>query len=59
MKAINCWVITVARYIMNACNLGKGGFGELDMIVKTVLRIEGLHGRQSSDERLNPKKSRR
>ena len=52
MKAINCRVIPVARYIMNVCNLRKGKLDELDNIVKSTLRREGFHGRQSSDERL-------
>ena len=50
MKAINCRVIPVARYVMNMCTLGKGDLEDLDMRVKSVLRREGLHGRQSSDE---------
>ena len=39
------------------CNLGKGELDELDMIVKSVLRREGFHGRQSSDEILYLKRS--
>ena len=57
MKAINCRVIPVAGYVMNVCNLGKGDLDELDMIVKSVLRREGFHGRQSSDERLYLKRN--
>ena len=57
MKAINCRVIPVAGYVMNVCNLGKGDLDELDMTVKSVLRREGFHGRQSSDERLYSKRS--
>ena len=56
MKAINCQVIPVAGYVMNVCNLGKGELDELDKIVKSVLRREGFHGRQSSDERLCSKR---
>ena len=41
---------------MNVCNLGKGKLDELDKIVKSVLRREGFHGRQSSDERLYSKR---
>ena len=52
MKAINCRVIPVAGYFMNVCNLGKGELDELDNTVKSALRREGFHGRQSSDERL-------
>ena len=52
MKAINYRAIAVAGYVMNVCNLGKGDLDELDMTVKSVLRREGFHGRQSSDERL-------
>ena len=52
MKAINCRVIPVAGYVMNVCNLGKGELDELDNIVKSALRREGFHERQSSDERL-------
>ena len=57
MKAINCRVIPVAGYVINICNLGKGDLDELDMIVKSVLRREGFHGRQSSDERLYLKRN--
>ena len=57
MKAINCRVIPVAGYVMNVCNLGKGDTDELDMTVKSVLRREGFHGRQSSDERLYLKRN--
>ena len=52
MKAINCRVIPVVGFVMNVCNLGKGELGEVDNIVKSALRREGFHGRQSSDERL-------
>ena len=52
MNAINCRVIPVAGYVMNVCNLGKSELDELDNIVKSALRREGFHGRQSSDERL-------
>ena len=52
MKAINCRVISVAGYVMNVCNLGKGELGELNNIVKSSLRREGFHRRQSSDQRL-------
>ena len=53
MKAINCRIISVASYVMNVCNLGKGDLDELDKIVKSVLQRERFHGRQSSDERLD------
>ena len=56
MKAINCRVIPVAGYVMNVCNLGKGDLENLGMIVKSVLRREGFHGRQLSDERLYTKR---
>ena len=56
VKAINCRVIPVAGYVMNVCNYGKGELDELDKIVKSVLRREGFHGRQSSDERLYSKR---
>ena len=56
MKAINCRIIPVAGYVMNVCTLGKGDLEDLDMIVKSVLRREGFHGRQSSDERLYTKR---
>ena len=59
MKAINCRVIPVAGYVKNVCNLGKGDLEELDMIVKSLLRREVLHGRQSSDERLYSKRNER
>ena len=57
MKAINCRVIPVAGYVMNVCNLGKGELDKLDMIVKSVLRREGFHGRQSRNERLYSKRN--
>ena len=57
MKAINCRVIPVARYVMNVVNLGKGGLDELDKIVKGEFRREGFHGRQSSNERLYTKRT--
>ena len=41
---------------MNVVNLGKGDLDELDKIVKGLLRREGFHGRQSSDERLYAKR---
>ena len=41
---------------MDVCNLGKGDLDQLDKIVKGVLRREGFHGRQSSDERLYSKR---
>ena len=52
MKAINCRIVPVAGYVMNVCSLRKGDIEELDKIVKTELRKEGFHGKQSSDERL-------
>ena len=57
MKAINCQVMPVAGYVMNVVNLEKGDLDKLDKIVKGVLRREGFHGRQSSDERLYVKRS--
>ena len=42
--------------MINVCNLGKGELDELDKIVKSVLRREGFHGRQSSDEGLYSKR---
>ena len=56
IKAINCRVVPVAGYIMNVCNLRKGEIEELDKLVKKVLRKEGFHGKQSSDERLYGKR---
>ena len=56
MKAINCRAIPVAGYVMHVCNLRKGELDELDKIVKSVLRREGFHGRQSSVERLYSKR---
>ena len=52
VRAINSRVIPVAGYVMNVCRLGKTEINELDKILKTTLRREGYHGRQSSDERL-------
>ena len=56
MKAINCRVVPVVTYIMNVCNLRKGDIEELDKIAKNVLRKEGFHGKQASDERLYAKR---
>ena len=42
---------------MNVCNLRKEGLDELDMTVKSILRRETFHGRQSSDERLYLKRN--
>ena len=56
MKAINFRVIPVVGYAMSVCNLGKDELDEMDKIVKSVLRREGFHGRQSSDERLHSKR---
>ena len=42
---------------MNVCHLGKNELDELDKLVKNVLRREGFHGRQSSDERLYTKRT--
>ena len=58
MKAINCRVIPAAGYVMTVCNLGKGQLDELDKIVKSVLRRQEFHGRQSSDERLYSKRKK-
>ena len=57
MKAINSRVIPVAAYVMNVCHLGKNELDELDKLVKNVLRREGFHGRQSSDERRYTKRT--
>ena len=57
MKAINSRVIPVAGYVMNVCHLGKNELDELDKLVKNVLRREGFHGRQSSNERLYTKRT--
>ena len=57
MKAINSRVIPVAGYVKNVCHLGKNELDELDKLVKNVLRREGFHGRQSSDERLYTKRT--
>ena len=58
MKEINYWVMPVAGYVMNICYLGKSDLDELDMTVKSLLRKEGLHWRQSSDDRLYSKKNK-
>ena len=52
MKAIDFRILPVASYIMNVCNLGKGDLDELEMIVKSVLGRERIHGRLSGNERL-------
>ena len=43
---------------MNICNLWKSDLDELDITAKSVLRIEGFHGTQSSDERLYIKRNK-
>ena len=43
---------------MNVCNLGKSDLDELNMIVKSVLQKEGVHGRQSANKRLYSKKKK-
>ena len=57
MKAINYQVISVAGYVMNVCNLGKGNLNELDLIGKSVIRRERFHERQSGDERFHSKRN--
>ena len=52
MKAVNCRVIPVAGYIMNVCVVRKGELGELNKIVKDILREKNFHGRQARDEQL-------
>ena len=52
IKAIDCKVIPVAGYIMNACVRRKGELEELDKMVKDILRERKLHGRQANVERL-------
>ena len=52
IKAVNCRVIPVAGYIMNVCVVRKGGIGELNKMVKDILREKNFHGRQASDEEL-------
>ncbi len=56
MKAINCRVVPVAAYVMNVCHLSEGEIESLDQLVKEILRREGQHGRQASDERLYMKR---
>ena len=55
MKTINCRIVPVAGYVMNACSLRKGDIVELDKIVKMELKKEGFNGKQSSDKRLYAK----
>ena len=52
ISAINIKVIPVAAYPMNVCKFTAGELNELDQVVKAELRSKGMHGRQSSDERL-------
>ena len=42
IKTINCQVIPVAGYVMNVCNLEENDLGEMDMIMKSVLRRKGF-----------------
>ena len=42
IKTINCQVIPVAGYVMNVCDLEENDLGEMDMIMKSVLRREGF-----------------
>ena len=41
-RKINCQVIPVAGYVMNVCNREENDLGEMDMIMKSVLRREGF-----------------
>ena len=43
MKAINRRMMPFDGYVMNVCNLGKGGLDELEKVVKSVPRREGFH----------------
>ena len=52
VTAINSKVIPVVGYAMNINKFSKKELKELDMIVKRVLRLNKMHGMQSSDERL-------
>ena len=52
MKAINCKVIPVTGYIMNACVIRKGELEELDKMVKDIMQERKFHRRQASNERL-------
>ena len=47
-----CWLRN------DVCNLRKGDLDELETTVKSVLRRERFHGRQSSDERLYSKRNK-
>ena len=52
MKVINTKVIPVTSYVMNVCESNMKQIDEFDKLIKKVLRDKGMHGRQSSDERL-------
>ena len=50
VKALNTRVISVARYVINICNLTKQQLDELDILIKEELRKAKTHGVQASDE---------
>ena len=52
ITAINSKVIPIVGYTMNVIKFTKKELTELDMIVKRILRMNKMHGLQSSDERL-------
>ena len=59
IQAINVKIIPVPAYLMNVCKPIKVELNELDQIVKWVLRMNNMLGRQASDERLYFKRCQR
>ena len=56
MKAINCRLVPVAKYLMNVCMLTRNYLENLDKIVKSILKKEGFHGKKAIDKQLCTKR---
>ena len=54
--AINTKVVLVAAYPMNACKFNGGELKELDQVIKRELRSKNMQGKQSSNQRLYPRR---
>ena len=52
MKAINCRLVSVDEYLMNACMMTRNYLENLDKIVKSILKNEGFYGKKAIDEQL-------
>ena len=52
MKAINCRLVSIARYVMNFYIMTINDLQKLDKIVKNNLKNERFYGKKTSDEQL-------